>query len=146
MQHRLLLRDLGRTKPHARPLYRLADDFGVVAVVLVGFQVYLYRNPVDFRKSFRGLAAIVEQELGHNPFEGGLYAFTNRQRNKIKCLFWEDNGFVLYYKSLVEEKFRWPRQGDELMTLSGQQINWLLDGYDISLMQRHKKLHYDAPF
>jgi len=109
-------------------------------------KIYLYRNPVDFRKSFRGLAAIVEQELGHNPFEGGLYAFTNRRRNKIKCLFWEDNGFVLYYKSLAEEKFRWPRQGDELMSLTGQQINWLLDGYDISRMQGHKKLHYDALF
>ncbi|WP_374116348.1 IS66 family insertion sequence element accessory protein TnpB, partial [Thiolapillus sp.] len=33
-------------------------------------QIYLYREPVDFRKSFRGLAAIVEQKLGHNPFEG----------------------------------------------------------------------------
>jgi transposase len=43
---------------------------------------------------------------------------------------WEDNGFVLYYKSLAEEKFRWPRQGDELMSLTGQQINWLLDGFE----------------
>jgi transposase len=86
-------------------------------------RIYLYRNPVDFRKSFRGLAAIVEQELGHNLFDGGLYAFTNRQRNKIKCMFWEDNGFVLYYKSLVEETFRWPRPGDELMPLTGQHIN-----------------------
>jgi transposase len=109
-------------------------------------QIYLYREPVDFRKSFRGLAAIVEQELEHNPFTGALYAFTNRQRNKIKCLFWEDNGFVLYYKSLAEEKFRWPRVGDEVISLTGQQINWLLDGYDISLMQGHKKLHYEASF
>ncbi|MCG7881681.1 MAG: IS66 family insertion sequence element accessory protein TnpB [Candidatus Thiodiazotropha endolucinida] len=68
--------------------------------------IYLYRNPVDFRKSFRGLAAIVEQELDHNPFDGGLYTFTNHRRDKIKLLFWEDNGFVLYYKSLAEEKFR----------------------------------------
>ncbi|MGD8853626.1 MAG: IS66 family insertion sequence element accessory protein TnpB [Gammaproteobacteria bacterium] len=80
--------------------------------------IYLYRDPVDFRKSFRGLAAIVEQELGHNPFDGGLYAFTNRRRNKIKLLFWEDNGFVLYYKSLAEEKFRWPRPQDETMPLT----------------------------
>jgi transposase len=109
-------------------------------------RIYLYREPVDFRKSFRGLAAIVEQELGHNPFAGGLYAFTNRQRNKIKCLFWEDNGFVLYYKSLAEEKFRWPRTGDQVMLLTGQQINWLLDGYDISLMKGHKKLHYESVF
>ena len=72
-------------------------------------RIYLYREPVDFRKSYRGLAAIVEQELGHNPFEGALYAFTNRRRDKIKLLYWEDNGFVLYYKSLAEEKFYWPK-------------------------------------
>ena len=108
--------------------------------------IYLYRDPVDFRKSFRGLAAIVEQALGHNPFGGGLYAFTNRRRDKIKLLFWEDNGFVLYYKSLAEEKFRWPRPEDAVMPLTGQQINWLLDGYDIGLMQGHKKLHYEALF
>lgn len=109
-------------------------------------QVFIYRQPVDFRKSFRGLAAIVENELGHNPFEGHLYAFTNRRRNKIKCLFWEDNGFVLYYKSLAEEKFKWPKGDDEVLTLNGQQMNWLLDGYDISAMKGHKKLHYEASF
>ena len=109
-------------------------------------KIYLYRDPVDFRKSFRGLAGIVEHQLGHNPFEGGLYAFTNRQRNKIKCLYWENNGFVLYYKSLAEEKFRWPRGQEEVMALSAEQINWLLDGYDISLMKGHKKLHYEASF
>ncbi|WP_419621907.1 IS66 family insertion sequence element accessory protein TnpB, partial [Thiolapillus sp.] len=47
-------------------------------------RIYLYQDPVDFRKSFRSLAAIVEQELGHNPFEVALYAFTNRRRDKIK--------------------------------------------------------------
>ena len=52
-------------------------------------QIYLYRDTVDFRKSVNGLSAIVERELGHNLFEGALYAFTNRQRNKIKCLWWE---------------------------------------------------------
>ena len=109
-------------------------------------RIYLYRDPVDFRKSYRGLAAIVEQELGHNPFDGGLYAFTNRQRNKVELLMWEDNGFVLYYKALAEEKFRWPRPEDEIMPLSGEQINWLLDGYDISLMKGHRKLHYEASF
>ena len=108
--------------------------------------IFLYREPVDFRKSFRGLAAIVEQELGHNPFDGALYAFTNRRRDKIKLLFWEDNGFVLYYKGLAEEKFRWPQPDDEVMRLSVEQINWLLDGYDISLLKGHKKLHYEALF
>lgn len=107
-------------------------------------RIFLYRDPVDFRKQSAGLAALVEGELGHNPFDGGLYAFTNRARNKIKCLYWEDNGFVLYYKALCEEKFRWPRQGDDVIALTGQQLNWLLDGYDISLLKGHKKLHYEA--
>lgn len=107
-------------------------------------QIYLYRAPIDFRKQVNGLAALVEQQLGHNPFSGALYAFTNRSRNKIKCLMWEDNGFVLYYKALAEEKFKWPSPVDELLSLSAEQINWLLDGYDISLMKGHKKLHYEA--
>jgi len=92
----------------------------------------------------QGLAVLVEQELGHNPFTGALYAFTNRHRNKIKCLMWEDNGFVLYYKTLTEEKFKWPKASDELMPLTGEQINWLLDGYDIALLKGHKILHYEA--
>ncbi|MBV0934953.1 IS66 family insertion sequence element accessory protein TnpB [Marinobacterium weihaiense] len=107
-------------------------------------EIYLYREPIDFRKQANGLAVLVEQELGRSPFTGALYAFTNRQRNKIKCLMWEDNGFILYYKALAEEKFKWPSPADELMPLTGEQINWLLDGYDISLLQGHKTLQYEA--
>lgn len=107
-------------------------------------EIYLYRQPVDFRKQVNGLALLIEHELGHNPFTGALYAFTNQQRNKIKCLMWEDNGFVLYYKTLAEERFKWPGASDTLLSLSGEQINWLLDGYDISLLNGHKKLHYES--
>lgn len=107
-------------------------------------EIYLYREPIDFRKQAQGLALLVEQELGHNPFSGALYAFTNRQRNKIKCLMWEDNGFVLYYKALAEEKFKWPKRTEEVISLTGEQINWLLDGYDIGLLTGHKTLYYDS--
>ncbi|HAW23405.1 transposase [Pseudomonas neustonica] len=107
-------------------------------------EIFLYRAPIDFRKQANGLALLIEQELGRSPFTGALYAFTNRQRNKIKCLMWEDNGFVLYYKALAEEKFKWPKSADELMPLTGEQINWLLDGYDINLLKGHKMLHYEA--
>jgi len=109
-------------------------------------KVYIYRQAIDFRKSHRGLAAIIECELGHNPFDGELYAFTNKQRTKIKCLFWESTGFVLYYKALVEDKFKWPKGDETLLTLTGQQLNWLLDGYDISVMKGHKNRHYESVF
>ena len=108
--------------------------------------IYLYREPVDFRKQSNGLAALVEGELGHNPFSGGLYVFTNRQHNRIKMLMWENNGFVLYYKALAEEKFLWPKTDNEVISLTGQQINFLLDGLDIQRMKGHKKLHYSSVF
>jgi transposase len=52
--------------------------------------------------------------------------------------------FVLYYKALAEEKFRWPREEQTLLTITGEQMNWLLEGYDLSTMKAHKKLHYEA--
>jgi len=106
--------------------------------------VYLYRDPVDFRKSYRGLSVLVEQEIGHNPFSGLLYVFSNRNRSRIKCLFWEETGFVLYYKALSEERFKWPRADDTLITITGEQLNWLLSGYDISLLQPHRVLQYES--
>ena len=107
-------------------------------------RIYLYRAPVDFRKQANGLAALVELELGHNPFDGALYVFSNRRRDKIKCLMWEDNGFILYYKALAEECFRWPSWNEAVISLTGEQINWLLDGYDLSVMRGHKVLHYQS--
>ena len=58
-------------------------------------QVYLYRDPVNFRKSIDGLSALVEQELKRDPFGSALYVFVNRHRNKIKVLYWHRNGFCL---------------------------------------------------
>ena len=107
-------------------------------------QIYLHRDPVDFRKSYRGLSLIVEQELGHNPFSGALYVFSNRNRSRIKCLFWEHTGWVLYYKALSEERFHWPESDDELVMLTGEQLNWLLDGFNISLMKPHRILSYES--
>jgi transposase len=122
----------------------LCHDTSYAACVIT--QVFLYQQPINFRKAHLGLCGIIECELGHDPFAGHLYVFTNKRRNKIKYLFWEDNGFVLYYKSLSEEKFKWPKPQDKLITLTGQPINWLLDGYDISAMKGHEKLHDEAVF
>lgn len=107
-------------------------------------QVFLYQGIVDFRRGHRGLSSLIEHELGHDPFSGALYVFANRQRNKIKCLFWEENGFVLYYKALAEERFHWPQANEELITLNGEQLNWLLEGYNVALMKPHRRLHYES--
>ena len=74
-------------------------------------QVYLCRDPVDFRKSIGGLSVLVEQELGLDPFGSALYVFVNRDRSKIKVLYWHRNGFCLWLKRLEAEKFAWPPGG-----------------------------------
>lgn len=105
-------------------------------------RVYLHKAPVDFRKSINGLAAIVEQSLQLSPFSQELFVFTNRRRDRIKILFWESNGFCLYYKRLEQHQFHWPKQGDgATITLTGQQLNALLDGYNV---EPHPPLHFTA--
>ena len=69
--------------------------------------------------------------------------FGNRQRDKVKLLFWERNGFVVWYKRLERERFKWPTHlKDETVTLTGQELNWLLDGYNLKAMQPHKALNF----
>ena len=62
-----------------------------------GPAVFLCVDPVDFRKPINGLPLIVEQSLELNPIELALYVFINRKRNKLKILYWEKNGFCLWY-------------------------------------------------
>lgn len=94
--------------------------------------IYLYRDAVDFRKSINGLVMIVEQELGLSPFAEALYVFCNRNRDKLKVVYWDKTGFALWYKRLEKARFKWPRQHPGItMTLSGEQWQWLLSGYDV---------------
>lgn len=107
--------------------------------------VYLCREVVDMRKSIDGLSLLVQEAMELNPFDEAVFVFCNRQRDKIKILAWERNGFVLWYKRLERERFKWPDTAEQdVMTLSGQQLNWLLDGYDIARMQPHKPLFFDS--
>jgi transposase len=106
-------------------------------------QVYLCREPIDFRKSIGGLSVLVEQELALNPFGSALYVFINRQRNKIKVLYWHRNGFCLWLKRLESEKFVWPRDAEgATQTVSLQEFAWLLEGFDLWRNQPHKTLHF----
>lgn len=105
--------------------------------------VFLCTEPVDFRKSIDGLSLLVEQHLGLSPFDSTLYVFTNRKRDKIKILLWEKNGFILWYKRLEKQRFKWPTQkSGGAITLNGQELNWILDGFDLWKNQPHKSLNY----
>jgi transposase len=108
-------------------------------------EVYLCREPVDFRKGINGLSVLVEDTLRLDPFAATLFVFCNRRRNRVKILYWERSGFCLWQKRLEKARFHWPRKSPgDTVTLSGQQLNWLLDGYDIARMIPHEKLCFSS--
>lgn len=106
--------------------------------------VYVCREAVDFRKSIDGLSALVTQTLGRDPFAAALYVFANRRRDKVKILYWERCGFVLWYKRLERARFPWPRAGTERdVALTGRELNWLLDGIDVFAIAPHAAVSYE---
>jgi len=105
--------------------------------------VYLYTESVDMRKSIDGLALLVEQEMTLSPMMSALFVFCNRNRDKIKILCWERNGFIVWYKRLEKQRFRWPASGLS-PTITGQELNYLLDGFDIFNHAPHQALHFES--
>jgi transposase len=105
--------------------------------------VYVHRLPVDFRKSINGLVVIVQEAMGVSPFSPSLFVFGNQGRDKIKILYWDKNGFCLWYKRLEKDKFKWPRVGsDTVLPLSSEQFSWLLRGLDIAKLTPHAEKHF----
>jgi len=107
-----------------------------------GLRVYLHREPVDMRLQRTGLACLVQEVMREDLFSStAIFAFIGKRYDRIKLLAWDKNGFVLWYKVVESrEKFVWPRHADEdVVTLTAEQLNWLLDGYDV-FRQPHRML------
>lgn len=68
--------------------------------------------------------------------------YETRSRNRVKVLYWERNGFVLWQKRLERDRFQWPRGEDATVSLTGQELNWLLDGFDLRHWRPHGRLDY----
>lgn len=104
-------------------------------------QIHLYRHPVDMRKAINGLVAMVEGELELDPFSADLFIFCNRARTLVKMIAWEGNGFVLWMKRLEKSRFKWPLlMTVDVLKLTSQEINWLLDGYPLTITQGNGQL------
>lgn len=106
-------------------------------------KVYLYSKPVDMRRQIDGLSAIVEQQMQLKPFTKSLFVFVNKRKDKLKILCWEKNGFVVWYKRLEKNRFRWFK-GDNDRNISVKELNFLLDGYDIFKFKPHDALDFNA--
>jgi len=96
-------------------------------------KVYLATEPVDLRRGHDGLTALVRSRFGMDPLDGHLFVFVGRRIDRVKILFWDRGGFVLYYKRLAQGRFRMPTvaSGADRVVLDGTELAMLLGGFDL---------------
>ena len=91
-------------------------------------RIYLYLPPCDMRKSFDGLCGVIRSELRADPLSGSLFVFCNRRRNMVKLLYWDRDGFAIWYKRLERGCFRLPAICAADGRIDRCQLNMLLEG------------------
>lgn len=105
-----------------------------------GKKIWVYRQPIDFRCSIDGLTHLVHHNIQKNAQEG-IYIFFNRHKDKIKCLSWHKNGFVLLYKRLERGRFCFI-QDKGVMEITSNELSWLLAGLEWHKMRHWNELDY----
>ncbi|MEJ2013901.1 MAG: IS66 family insertion sequence element accessory protein TnpB [Anaerolineales bacterium] len=102
-------------------------------------RVYLAAGATDMRKAVNGLMVLVQDVLEADPFSSHVFVFCNRLRDKIKILYWHNNGFWLLYRRLEKQRFWWPVAGEQAcVTITSRELGWLLEGLDITRLEAHK--------
>lgn len=94
-------------------------------------RILVYGKPVDMRKGFDGLTALVKQSLKEDPLSGDLYLFLGRSGKLSKALLWDRTGFIVIAKRLEKGRFRLRNQADKLV-ITPQDLELLLDGIPAS--------------
>lgn len=108
--------------------------------------VYIRVDPVDFRKGINGLGSEVDHSFGNSIDGKNLFVFTNRKKDRIKALYWDDTGYALWQKVLEESKFRWPKSSDKSLEVTTDQLSWLLSGLSIEEVKPHRKIEQARQF
>ena len=105
-------------------------------------KIYIKPGPTDMRKQINGLSVMIEEEFGEGVFSGNLFMFCNRNRRRLKILYWDRNGFCMWLKRLEKDRFPWPKHGEEAVEITKDNLLMLLDGIDF--FNVHKKLNFSA--
>lgn len=105
----------------------------------INSNVLFYREATDMRKSFCGLAGIVREQLQREPTDGTFFLFVNRRRDRIKVLYWDRDGFALWYKRLEQGTFEAIEQGDgPAVSIDSDALALLLAGISLSSPRRKR--------
>jgi len=97
---------------------------------------------IDMRKGFNGLIGLVRNHLNQNPQTGDIFVFLNKPRTHIKLLYWDGDGFVIFYKRLEKGTFDFLNNGDSSRELKREELLLVLEG--IKLGGYKKKRRYIA--
>ena len=95
-----------------------------------GLKVLVATKPVDFRRGMDGLARSVKEDLRADPYSGVVYVFRAKRADRIKLLYWDGSGLVLYAKRLEQGGFRWPKIADGVMRMTSVQLAALVAGME----------------
>ena len=110
-------------------------------------EIYLACGFTDMRKSINGLCEIVQSEFNLDPYITAYFVFCNRQKNRLKILTWEENGFWLHFKRLEQGRFTWPQEGvdgeEGTMSLTPEELNLLIKAPAVKQKIRRKELFCD---
>ena len=93
-------------------------------------RVFVAVEPVDMRKSFNGLHAAVETVLAQDILSGHLFLFTNRRKTRVKAIYWDGSGLVVYAKRLEHGRFGWPVGPGPSRSLRPEELTVLLHGLE----------------
>jgi transposase len=97
-------------------------------------RVFVCTRPTDMRRSFDSLAAMASDILKQDPFSGHLFVFRNRNRDKIKVLYWDRGGYAIHYKRLEEGAFHLPEAEGDSVELDAADLAVVLDGAELADM------------
>lgn len=104
-------------------------------------KIFLCLLPTDMRRGFDGLMRMAEEHLRQNVLDGGLFVFINRRRDRVKLLYWDDDGLCIFYKRLERGTFEVPRQRDDApsVALSPTELAMLLGGIELASAKQRKR-------
>ena len=109
-----------------------------------GTQIWLAAGATDMRKSFDGLAALVQTALHENPFSGHVFVFRGRKGDRLKVLWWSGDDMCMFSKRLEQGYFVWPQAASGTVSLSAAQLSMLLEGIDWRCARRPVSPQYAA--
>jgi transposase len=109
-------------------------------------RIYLHVQPVNLHLGFDRLANLVREDMGQDPLGGHLFVFRNRRGDRVKLLFWDDDGYAILYKRLEAGVFRFPHTAHGVASLQVKvsELSLLLWGIDATTARRQKRFSLES--